>query len=206
MEKQEQEIIFDALMMFSKYGVRSVTMDDIARELGISKKTLYVHFENKADLVHKAVWTVHETIKEQMVKIHAETDNPIDELLEIDKVVSQIMENHSPSMRFQLQKYYPETFAALYEGRHELVHKMISENMEKGKERGLYRPDADTGVVSYLYCSKMETLHNEEEKLLEKHSIGYVMRQSLEYHIRGIATEKGVKYLQEKIKTENLTQ
>lgn len=200
MENVEQEIINAALGMFNKYGIRSVSMDDVARELGISKKTIYKYFENKAELVHKSLMVIHTGIRDLLLEVHAQSENPIDELFEIDSVVCRVMENHNPSLQFQLQKYYPQTYSKMYEGRHELLHKMIAENIEKGKEGSWYRQEANTEIVTFLYCSKVETMPEDEQVLLTRYNMAYVTRQALEYHIRGLASEKGLNYLNEKLK------
>ena len=139
METQEQEIILRTLDLFMRYGIRSITMDDVAREMGISKKTIYRYFDNKADLVHKCVTLVHDTIKSRMEEIHRSAKNAIDELFDIDRVVREIMENHNPGVRFQLRKYYPKTHNEVFYGRKKLILKMIAENIENGKRDGLYR-------------------------------------------------------------------
>lgn len=193
-----------ALGMFSKYGIRSVTMDDVAKELGISKKTIYKYFENKADLIHKSIRNKFTEIQKSLLEIHAKTTNAIDELIEVDKVVGRIMRNHNHSMQFQLQKYYPETFSEVFEGRHDLLSTMIQENIENGKRDGLYRAEASTEVISFLYCAKMETIPEEERELFENHSMPFVMHQALEYHIRGLATPKGLEYLERKLKDKSI--
>ncbi len=203
MEQQEKDIIEGALAMFNKFGLRSVTMDDVARELGISKKTIYKYFENKADLIHKAVRTVYDAIHETMQEIHESATNPIDELIQIDEVVCMIMKRHNPSLQFQLQKYYPRTYNFLYEGRHKLIHKMISENIALGQKGGWYRADASREIISFLYCAKVETIPEEEEELFASFEMPFIMKQALIYHIRGLATEKGLKYLEEKLSKSN---
>lgn len=204
MEKIEKDIVECALGMFSKYGIRSVTMDDVAREMGMSKKTLYKYFENKADLVHKSIKARFEEIQSTLLEIHLRTTNAIDELIEVDEVVGKVMRNQNPSLRFQLQKYYPETYREVFEGRHEMLNAMVQENIESGKRDGLYRKEASTEVVSFLYCAKMETMPEEEVQLFENHSMPFVMHQALVYHIRGLATEKGLQYLEEKLKDKSV--
>ncbi len=200
MEEQEKDIIHGALGMFNKFGLRSVTMDDVARELGISKKTIYKYFENKADLIQKSVQTVHDAIEETLMAIHNKSTNPIDELVEIDSVVCEIMKRHNPSLRYQLQKYYPRTYNYLYEGRHKLIHKMIRENIEMGQKGGWYREDASKEVISFLYCAKVETIPEEEEEIFASFEMPFIMNQALIYHIRGLATAKGLEYLETKLK------
>lgn len=200
MEEQERDIINGALGMFNKFGLRSVTMDDVARELGISKKTIYKYFENKADLIQKAVQTVHDSIQATLMEIHGNSTNPIDELIEIDSVVCKIMKGHNPSLRYQLQKYYPKTYSYLYEGRHSLIHKMIKENIEMGQKGGWYREDASKEVISFLYCAKVDTIPDEEQEVFASFDMPFIMNQALMYHIRGIASAKGLTYLEEKLK------
>lgn len=204
MESVEKDIMDCALGMFSKYGIRSVTMDDVAKELGMSKKTLYKYFENKADLVHKSIRARFEEIQKSLIEIHLNAANAIDELIEVDEVVGKVMRNQNPSLRFQLQKYYPETFREVFEGRHDMLSAMVQENIESGKRDGLYRKEASTEVISFLYCAKMETMPENEMQLFENHSMPFVMHQALEYHIRGLATEKGLQYLEQKLKDKSV--
>ncbi len=199
MEKQELEIIEGAFALFNRYGIRSVTMDDVARELGISKKTIYKHFENKAELVHKCVQTIFTTISGHINRIHAETQNAIDELFEIDDVVGTMMANHNPGMQFQLAKYYPESHRYINQGRQKMIRKMIAENIANGREQGLYRHDFEDRIITFLYCSKIDTIPEEDHELLQSFEMRKMMSESLKYHIRGIATPKGLAYLEEKL-------
>lgn len=196
---QEEEMVMGALSLFNKFGIRSVTMDDVAREMAVSKKTLYKFFENKADLVNKCVMTIFDQVQGCMMEIHSSAQNSIDELFDIDNVIRQIMEDHNPSLHFQLHKYYPQTAKAMYEGRRELINKMISENIDNGKRDGLYRESIDTEIITHLYCSKMESIPEDQEDLMKRFHSKQVKRQALEYHIRGIASPKGLKYLETKL-------
>lgn len=198
-DNQEREMVMGALGLFNKFGIRSVTMDDVAREMAISKKTLYKYFENKADLVNKCVMTVFDKVHSCMMDIHCSAKNSIDELFDIDNVIRQIMKDHNPGLQFQLHKYYPQTAKAMYDGRRDLINKMISENIDNGKRDGLYRDSIDTELVTHLYCSKMETIPEDKELLFKKFHSKEIKRQALEYHIRGIASPKGLKYLEKKL-------
>lgn len=201
MEDQKKEIVETALGMYERYGIRSVTMDDVAAEMSVSKKTLYKYFDNKADLVHHCGQMLFEKIHSSLMEVHKNADSAIDELFAVDEVIWRMMEKHNPGMRFQIQKYYPKTFNHLFEGRHEMIQKLISQNIERGKRDGCFREDADTEVISYLYCSKVESMPEEESELLNHHSMRYISRQALIYHIRGLATPQGLAKLEEKLKT-----
>ena len=201
MENQKKEIVETALGMYERYGIRSVTMDDVAAEMSISKKTLYKYFDNKADLVHHCGEILFQKIHGSLMEVVKSAESAIDELFAVDKVLWRMMEKHNPSMRFQIQKYYPKTFNHLFEGRHEMIQQLVSQNIERGKKDGCFREDADTEVISYLYCSKVESMPEEESELLNRHSTRYVSRQALIYHIRGLATPQGLAKLEEKLKT-----
>lgn len=201
MEDQKKAIVEAALGMFNRYGIRSVTMDDLSSELSISKKTLYKFFDNKADLVHQCGELLFEKIYSSLMEIHENAESAIDELFQVDEVVWRMMEGHNPGMRYQIQKYYPKTFDHFFQGRKEMIQKLISENIERGKADGCFRKDADTNVISYLYCSKVESMPEEESEFLDRRSMRYVSRQALIYHIRGLATPQGLAKLEEILKT-----
>lgn len=198
-ENQETEMVKGALVLFNKFGIRSVTMDDVAREMAVSKKTLYKHFENKADLVNKCVMTIFDQVEACLLEIHGSAKNSIDELFDIDNVIRQIMKDHSPGLHFQLHKYYPQTAKAVYDGRRELINNMIAENIDNGIRDGLYRVDIDTEIITHLYCSKMESIPDDQEELMRKFHSMEAKRHALEYHIRGIASSRGLKYLEKKL-------
>lgn len=203
-EKQEREMVLGALVLFNKFGIRSVTMDDLAREMAISKKTLYKYFENKADLVNKCAMSVFNQVHSCMMEIHKSAQNSIDELFDIDNVIRQIMKDHNPGLHFQLHKYYPQTAKAMYAGRRELINKMIAENIDNGKRDGLFRTNIDTEIITHLYCSKMESIQDKQKELMEKFHSPEVKKQALEYHIRGIASPKGLEYLEKKLRKQNI--
>ena len=199
MESQELEILNGALGLFRCYGLKRVTMDDVAKELGISKKTIYKYFENKADLIHKIVQHVNSTIESRLIGIHLKSTNPIDELIEIDNVVYEIVKRHNPSLSQQLKKFYPASYEYLYEHRNNVIHKIIAQNIEIGQRDGWYRMDACKEVIGLLYCKKVETIPEEEKKVFGNYDMNHIMGQALKYHVRGIATEKGLEYLEEKL-------
>ncbi len=199
MEPQELEIINGALNLFRCYGLKGVTMDDVAKELGISKKTIYKYFENKADLIHKIILHVNSTIEKELLRIHSETCNPIDELIAIEQVVYNIVKRNNPSLNEQLKQLYPASYEYLTENRHHVVHSIISKNIEKGQKDGWYRDDACKGIVSFLYCKKVDTNPNEETNVFGSYEMSHIMSQAMTYHVRGIATKKGLDYLEEKL-------
>lgn len=203
MEEMELEILRKATEMFNRYGLRPVTMDDIAREMSISKKTLYKYFSNKEDLVRKAVMAMFEEIRGNMDQLLEHSGNAIDMLFAMDNVVCTTIERHDPSMQFQLDRYYPEVSAMLESLKKEQVFKMMYNNIKKGKAEGLYRPELDAEVVTFLYYSRAQLMMEEDMGPFKDRPIDQVMREILIYHVRGVASPKGIEYLEQKLKTPN---
>ena len=202
MEEQKEEILNNAIELFSKYGIRAVTMDDLSREMAISKKTIYQHINNKEDLVQEAVMKIFGDVKSRLEGIMNMKGNAIDQLMEVDKGVCETVKHHDPGMQFQLQKYYPKVFQELDGKRKAMVTGLAQKNTRQGMQEGLYRPDLDVHLISNLYFSRVEFLKENEEFSADTQTLEDSMRKILEYHIHGIASEKGLQYL-EKIKKHN---
>ena len=199
MEKMEKDILAKAVEMFDRYGLRPVTMDDIAREMSISKKTLYKYYANKEDLVTRAVVQMFQEISGNMTELLEHQGNAIDMLFSMDEVICSTIEKHDPSMQFQLERYYPEVSAMLEGMKKETVFLMMENNINRGKAEGLYRDDLDAQVVTYLYYSRAQLMMEEDMGPFKDRPIEDVMREILVYHIRGVASDKGLAYLEEKM-------
>ena len=200
---EEQKILERCERLFMRYGAKSVTMDDVARELAISKKTLYQYFEGKDALVHK-VTTFHFQHHDEVVNtICATSENAISEMLEITHWVAQHLKDMNPSLMFDLSKYYPESWQLFINHRNTQVYNCMLENIRKGREQELYRDDFDEKIIATIYINRMEMLIDPQVFPPETYTLNKVMPQYIEYHIRGIATTKGIKKL-EKIKSTML--
>ena len=206
METMENEIIGKAHEMFQRYGLRPVTMDDIAKELSVSKKTLYKYFANKEELVERAVERVMDKVSARMVELLKAEGNAIDMLFAMDEVVCANIEAHDHSMQFQLERYYPELYAKLEGRKREMVLKMMHANIEQGKREGLFRAELNNDVVAFLYYSRARLMTESDTAEFEQMSMPELMREILIYHVRGVANAKGIAYLQEKLMTTTKTQ
>jgi AcrR family transcriptional regulator len=195
MEEQEVQIMTGALELYLKYGIKSVTMDDVARELGISKKTIYRFFENKAALVDRVVKNLIGTVGGQMNRISNSHTNAIDELFEMDQVVSMAVKKNHPALMFQLKKYYPTTFAFIMATRKDMIINFTKANLQKGIAGGLFRPDLNIDIISQLYYSRVLLIGDEEHFPDGDCPIEQFNRENMVYHIRGIATPEGIAYL-----------
>jgi TetR/AcrR family transcriptional regulator, cholesterol catabolism regulator len=195
------ELIKKITDFFYRYGIKSVTMDDIAKELCISKKTLYQYFKDKNDIIEQIVSYHIETIQCDLVSLYDDSDNAIDVLLIVSKYISDQLQRIHPSVTFDLQKYYPEAWHRHTEYRKTRMINDIKKNMEIGIQQGFYRNDFNTDIIARFYLARIENLlHNEE--LIKDYSFDELFNSLFIYHIRGIANKKGIEYLENKIKSK----
>ena len=186
-----EKIIHKASELFLTLGFKSVTMDDIANALGISKKTIYVHFNNKTKLVEAVTFTLFENICDGIDCICLDANNPIEELYDIKMFVMQHLKNEQASPIFQLKKYYPNIHDALKTRQFEKMHESVSESLTKGIETKLFRPNIDVDFIARLYFNGMTGIKDEAIFPRDKFSMEYLIENFLEYHLRAIVTEKG---------------
>ena len=183
--------------LFLKFGIKSVTMDDIARELGISKKTLYQFFENKTDLLSQMTSKHVAKEMEAMTAIQAQSKNALEELLNVAQhIMREISRFASPNTIFDLQKYYPELWKTFEDFQTVNMYQNVKCNLERGISEGLYRDDLDADIIAKLYVSKTLCVVDEEMFPTRQYDKVRLFKQYFYYHIRGIATTKGLRLLE----------
>ncbi|GAB4161630.1 MAG: TetR/AcrR family transcriptional regulator [Winogradskyella sp.] len=200
-----EKIIHKASELFLSLGFKSVTMDDIANELGISKKTIYVHFPNKTKLVEATTLHVFETISCGIDHICGLQKNPIEEIFEIKRFVMDHLKDEKSSPQYQLQKYYPRIFSSLKAKQFEIMQGCVVENLNRGIAMGLYRSNLDINFISRIYFNCMVILKDQELFPLKNFSMNNLMENYLEYHLRGICTSKGIDHLSHYLKVNQKT-
>lgn len=176
-----------------KYGIRSVSMDDIARELGMSKKTLYQYVVSKADLIKKILES-NEFHTKCLYREDRNATNAIDELLEISVEVARDLKKYNPSVLYDLQKYYPEVIRPFFERRHNAVLSFIKDNLLKGIGQNIFRADLDVDLIAQLYIKKLEGVHDFLFNGEKPYTFEQILTVMFENHIRGICNENGIKY------------
>jgi len=195
-------IIEGSLQLFMQEGVKRVNMDDVASFLGMSKKTLYQYVSNKGDLVEKAFKLHQDGILDMINNIQKKNDNPIDELFEIDDNVSHMLKNRPPMMINDLKKYYPSVWVILDKIKKETLFSCITQNIQRGKNMGLYRKSVNETIIAKLMLSRIDALVDDEIFPLTEYSFKSLLTENRIYHIRGIATEKGIYYLEQKLNND----
>lgn len=186
--------------MFMRYGIKSITMDDISRKLGISKKTLYRFVDNKGDLINKIFEIEMAREKETVTKITAESEDAIDEILGIAKYVTQQLREYSPTIMYDLQKYYHESWLKIEDYHKEYVYGVLKANLERGIQEGLYRDDLNVDIIAKLYVGKTLIVVDEEVFPLKEYNRENLYKEYINYHIHGVASPKGLEVLHRKLR------
>ncbi|WP_047548364.1 TetR/AcrR family transcriptional regulator [Psychroserpens sp. Hel_I_66] len=199
----KDKIIHKSADMFLNLGFKSVTMDDIASEMGISKKTIYQHFTNKTKLVEATTLQVFEFISHGIDCICELEKNPIEEIYEIKQFVMLHLKNEKSSPQYQLQKYYPKICATIKKKQFEKMHGCVSQNLDRGVSQGLYRKNINVEFTARLYINGMMSLKDQDIFPLENFSMHVLMDNYLEYHLRGICTIKGLEKLTQLLTTNH---
>jgi len=189
------KIILKSSELFLNLGFKSVTMDDIANEMGISKKTIYVHFKNKTKLVEAVTFYLFETISDGIDHICDASHNPIEELYDIKMFVMHHLKNEKTSPQYQLKKYYPQIFEVLREKQFEKMHESVKESLSKGIDTNVFRSNIDVDFISRMYFNGMTGIKDVSIFPTSMYNQNYLMESYLEYHLRAIVTDNGLKIL-----------
>lgn len=176
-------------------------MDDIANELGISKKTIYVHFANKGELVDAVSFYLFDSICDGIDNICDQSANPIVELYDIKMFVMHHLKNEKASPQYQLKKYYPQTYNRLHQAQFQKMHGSVSESLQKGVDMGLFRSNIDVDFIARMYFNGMTGIKDQGIFPGQQYSMEYLMESYLEYHLRAIVTDEGMNILQQFINT-----
>jgi AcrR family transcriptional regulator len=193
--------------LFNKYGIRSVTMDEIATQLGMSKKTIYQYFSDKDELVDAVIAEVIEFSRLVCEKDRRESPDAVAEVLFALDMISKIFRNMNPGIMFDLERYHPKTFKRFLDHKNQFLYETIRSNLERGVAEGLYRPEMNIEVVARFRLESMMIVFNQEIFRDTNSSLVQLHSEILNQFLFGSATLKGykliTKYKEERYKKEN---
>ncbi len=198
-----EKILNTSNELFLTLGFKSVTMDDIASKMGISKKTIYTYFTTKNDLVHDCVMDTFNQISEGIDLICEIGNDPIVQLFAIKNFVLNHLKSEKSSPLFQLKKYYPAFFYELQRKQFEVMEECVHENLRKGIAINLFRKKLDVDFITRIYFSGITMIKDIELFPKGINNMKELQSDYLEYHIRAIATEKGLIILDNILKKEH---
>ena len=198
----EDKILKEVGEMFMTYGVRSVSMDDIAKHLGMSKKTLYQYFKDKNELVEKGTERHLRLQQKEYDEATKQAANAIEELYLVSKCLRKHVSELNPSLIFDLKKFHASAWNVFLDYEHITVFESLKDNLERGKKEGLYREGINTNVLAKLRVEQVHMSFDPHVFPKDEFDFAHVHMQMFDHYVYGLLTAKGLK-LYEKYKQEN---
>ncbi|WP_439558452.1 TetR/AcrR family transcriptional regulator [Dyadobacter sp.] len=190
----KDRIIKSALNLFWRYGIKSVTMDDIARDLGISKRTIYQHYSDKEAILALVIQEELNSQQCELEKLDERAENPIEQLIYSSVQMRETMANMNPTFLYDLKKYYPDAWALFQTYKHEYIIKSLRDNLLKGIELGLYRPEIDVDILALLRVEQVVMGFDPTIFPPRKFDMIHIQMQFLLHFLRGVLSEKGFEF------------
>ena len=189
--KLKDNLVSTAFELFLKYGIKSVSMDDISRKLGISKKTIYSVVNTKEELIDDVLSTHLEKDECDIQSILNQSRDAIDEMVNVTKHVAIFLKQMTPSLIYDLKKYYPVFWSKIESTHFTFIERTIYANLQRGQKEGLYRQDFDPMIISKLYVLKSTSIADQDKFPAEAFDRLTLFKEMVRYHLRGIVSEKG---------------
>ncbi|MGB0391425.1 MAG: TetR/AcrR family transcriptional regulator [Salibacteraceae bacterium] len=195
MSEKINELLAKASALFMTYGIKSLTMNDISSRLGISKKTLYNFVSDKNDLVYKCI-DLHIIENEcRLMEACTASSNAIEELFTFSRFAGEQFSAIHPSIFFDLQKYHPNAWERLNSFEEKTILEVTKRNLERGIKEGLFRNDFNVDLIAQIYLSMVQNIFYNTPKLLSGLTLSDYYKNMFDYHLRGIASEKGMQLI-----------
>mgnify|MGYP001156612368 CR=1 FL=1 len=198
------EIVKQAIGLFLQYGFKSVTMDEIAQHMRISKKTIYAHFSNKERLVEEASLSHFNYIMDTIQSISKQAKDPIIELYQLKKEALKHISSEQNSPQYQLQKFYPALYTKMKQKEFEILSGSFSNSLKKGIETSLFRSNINIDFVTRIYFNGMKGVTDIDLFPVDQYKIDQLLIDFSEYHLRAICTPLGIEKLENYKKELNL--
>lgn len=190
-----------------QYSIRSVSMDDIANSLGMSKKTLYQYYKDKDELVEAVVNDVILTNQCTCNNDRSQAANAVHEIFMVMEMMMQMFETMNPSILFDIQKYHPKSYQKFQLHRNEFMYNIIRQNLQRGISEGLFRPEINIDVISRYRVETIFLAFNPEFQRQVKQSLLQVSEEVIIHYLFGIVSLKGykmvLKYMEQRERTRD---
>ncbi len=196
----KEEIIEKIRPLSEKYSIKSMNINALCKKINISREDFYTHFENKSDMVQHLLDYERSAFNRIFEKYDFDGVNAIEILFVVSREICSNFDDVSPSITYDLNKYFPTIYNAHVEKRIEFIFDKIKINLDKGIRQGMYRDDLSQELVARLYISRLLDIHNPELFSPQKFSFEVLFDVMFENFIRGIATSEGLAYFEEQKK------
>jgi len=193
--KTKKKILEETERLFFRYGIRNITMDDIARQLTISKKTLYEYFHDKDELVYDVLKAHIELDKKEMSEAQHAAKDALEEIVKVSEGIKKDCEDMNPYLLHDLKRYYPNAYKLFSDFKDKYIIECIISNLERGIKEGVYRTTINVPILAKLRIHLIEAAFNQDIFPANEFKTGEVHLQLLQHFLHGIVTLKGHKLL-----------
>jgi AcrR family transcriptional regulator len=197
--EQQEKWLRRIAELFMRLGIKSLTMDDVARELGISKKTLYQFVESKDDLVNKVIESHLNVECARSEEVAGAAKDALDEMLTVIKENIGDMQRMKANIVFELQKYHRDAWELLQEYQRGFLYKVVRDNLERGVREGYYRDDFDADIAAKLHLVQSFAIFDETWFPKPPYSSETLFKEAVMLYLQSILSEKGRQALKAKI-------
>ncbi len=184
-------ILAEIDVLFSRYGIKSVTMDDIAKHLGLSKKTIYQYFSDKNKLITTLMESKIAVQVNIMQKGFEGVENAVHELFIAVDNLEEMLSNINPILFFDLQKYYPTAWALFKNFREHVLYEKVLENLRRGIKEHYYRTEINLEIIARMRIEQIDMAFNQMVFSVQKFSTSQVIRELTDHFLYGICTDEG---------------
>jgi len=182
-----------AKKLFMKFGIKSVTMDDISKEAGISKKTIYSMVTNKAQLIDFVVERHLLAERKTINEIASHSQDALDEMIKITEHVIFFLRDFKPSLSYDLKKYYKASWEKVENTHYSFIRETINKNIKRGKQELIYREVVQEEIIAQMYLQLSNSLVNDDLFPIQSFTKVELFENFIDYHMHGILTENGLK-------------
>ena len=193
----KSNIIKTANELFMRLGVRSVTMDDVARELSVSKKTLYQYFDNKDNLVLAVVQRHIDFEKEEFTGIPDKSSNAVEEIFHVAHCIREHVSKVNPSTLYDIQKYHMNAFNLFLSFKNEFIKGTVKTNLERGIAEGYYRKELNAEIIAIYRMEQVQMIFDNRVYPSSKFSFSEVQMHLFDHFVHGLLTDEGRKLFKE---------
>ncbi len=191
----KQRIQQAAHNLVMQYGIRSVSMDDIATHLGMSKKTIYQYFKDKDELVEAVVDDVINTNQCACEADIDRSENAVHEIFLVMDMMAEMLKTMNPSILHDMQKYHPVAFSKFKKHKNEFLYNVCLQNLERGVKEELYRPEIAMDILCRYRVETMFIPFNPEFQQSLKHNLAKIEEEVLMHFLFGLVSQKGYKQI-----------
>ena len=174
-----------------RYGIKSITMDEIATSLGISKKTIYQFFTDKDELVFAVIGQEMNKNEMECIQFRTDAENAVHEIFLAVEDLDEMLRYTNPLVLYDLEKYHPRAYQKIREFKYQFLHTATVENLRRGIEEGHYRGDLQKDIVAKSRIEAAFLVFNPDVFPHGKYSMSEVNFQLAILYLHGVTTEKG---------------